>query len=283
MSMREADERQHRDLDALDIASQEQAGDLTADRTQFATQGKLPPVAETQQIMTPTASERAYDEVAAPAGEAWPQLLKDFFAKFPAAARQIGKHPTTCRFVKDCEAKGAKFGGYSEEGPGAKPWPYTAADTVYIPKAHSDPLVAMSDFLFELNNAIRNDRFRANHIAAVKGGLGKAGGIDATTYARRTVEIEVVVMLQTAELWLAAKKEGGKEGDATWAAHDTHFYVQQYELYKAGKISKDQITTNVLKSRYPQGVDGGMTVEEFYMKQYEKWAKPMDKPELMQP
>jgi len=280
--MRQADERQHSEVGELGIES-EPVAKLPHAQTQFKSEGALPDVAQAQAITTPSASERAYGEVAAPAGDAWPRLLKDFFAKFPAAARQIGNHPTTCQFVKDCEAKGAKFGGYSEDGPGAKPWPYTSGDTVYIPKAHTDPLVAMSDFLFELNNAIRQDRFRANHIAAVKGGLGKDGGIDAKTYARRTVEIEVEGMLQTAELWLAAKKEGGKEGDATWAAHDTHFYVQQYELYKAGKISKDQITTNVLKSRYPQGVDGGMTVEEFYMKQYEKWAKPMDKPELMQP
>jgi hypothetical protein len=281
--MREADERQHRELGELGAAPREDATEAMADRTQFATTGKVPPVAETQQIRPPTASERAYDEVPLGPGQGWPKLLLDFFAKFPAAARQISKQPSTCKFVKECEAQGAKFGGYAEEGPGAKAWPYTSIDTVFVPMSHTDPFQAMSDFLFELNNAVRGDRFRAIHIAAVKGGRGNQGGIDAKTYARRTVDLEVEGMLKTAEVWLAAKKEAGKEGDATWAANDTHFYVKQYELYKAGKVSKEQIATNVLKSVYPEGTDAGMTVEEFYMKQYEKWAKPIDKPELMQP
>jgi hypothetical protein len=283
--MRDGDERRLRDFENGAAADQTQADATEDDRTRFSSHGALPPVAADDMVLKPTASDLAYaDEDVAlappkPAGDtkpanaapananaAWPQLLTDFAAKFPDAANLIAASPTACRFVKAADAAGAKFGGFAEDGVGHSAWAYTIHETVYIPKAHTDAIQAMSDFLFELNNATRMTKFNALRDEAKK---GSKGSLTAQTYARKTVELEVEGMLQLGEVWVAAKKEAGKEKDKAWAAHDSQFYLAQYQAYKAGKVTKDDIIDAVLKSKYTEGADAGKTVEQFYMDQYE--------------
>ena len=114
------------------------------------------------------------------------KLLKAFEAKFPNGAKYIRGKPAAEKLVLEAatakvkfggfaedgplkklmlEAATAKvkFGGFSEEGPGKAAWAYTGGDSVYVPKARTDAIVAVSDFLFELNNAIREPQIAANY------------------------------------------------------------------------------------------------------------------------
>ncbi|HTL32236.1 MAG TPA: hypothetical protein VL326_03875 [Kofleriaceae bacterium] len=281
--MREADERKQHQAGEIEApALQQKVPDSADHQTRFSSQGPFPEVAQTESVTKPTASDRAYDEVRAAAPETWPQVLREFYWKFPQAARLIAAEPSSCKFVKECQDQGAKFGGWAETGPGANAWPYTHHDTVYIPKAQEDGLHAMSSFLFELNNAVRYPRFDALESQAKK---GAKGGLDAKSYARKNVELEVEGMLKLGEVWLAAKKEAGKSNDKDWAAHDHQFYLQRYLDYQAGKITKEDIVNGVLSSKYPSGDYAGKTVEEFYSDQYNAWNKPAPTTgtELMRP
>jgi hypothetical protein len=195
-----------------------------------------------------------------------PALLKDFEAKFSGAGKIIEASPKAVEMVKEAEDAGAKFGGFAEDGPGGDAWPYTIADTVYIPKAHTDAITAMSDFLFELNNAIRAPKFAEVQKEAKK---GKSGSLTAKTYAQKKVELEVEGMLQLGEVWFETKKAAGKEKDATWSAHDGEFYLAEYKAVKAGKKTKDVVVKDVLQRKYAEGTEAGKTVEQAYMEQYD--------------
>jgi hypothetical protein len=263
--MRRGEERDRSQLGDVERAEPELVTKLPHAESRFSADGPLPEVAEAQAITTPSPSERAYDEVRPAAPETWPQVLRDFYWKFPAAARLIAAQPSSCKFVKECEAKGAKFGGYAEDGPGHTAWPYTAGTDVYIPKADGDGLKPMSSFLFELNNAVRHPAFEGLRQEALK---GKRGTLDAKSFARKKVALEVEGMLKLGEIWIQMKKEAHKETDADWAAHDSEFYLQIYQDHRAGKLSKDDIIERVLKSVYSKGAHAGKTVEEFYSGQY---------------
>ena len=271
-------------------------------RPQFSSHGALPAVEQLEDVVyKPSASQLAYkdddvahappkpgdvkkDKTSTPATvrENWPQLLKDFGALFPEAAKLIAAYPSSLRFVKECEVGCAKFGGYAEHGD-EEGWPYTTKATVYVPKSHGDGLQAMSDFLFELNNAVREPRFKDLRAEARK---GSQGSLDAKSFARKTVELEVEGMLKLGEVWLQTKKEAKKEKDKTWSSHDSQFYLQHYLDYRASKITKDDIVNSVLHSKYTEGEDKGKTPEEVYMKQYEahaQFAKPVQREPLEKP
>src|SRR4030095_8470854 len=120
------------------------------------------------------------------------KLLADFAAKFPDAADIITKSKSAMKLVKEAEAVGVRFGGYSEDGPQPDDWPYTWRGVVYVPKTHTDKVVAMRDFLFELNNGIRTPQFFKLEKEATK---GSAGTLTAKEFARQQVELEVEGML----------------------------------------------------------------------------------------
>jgi hypothetical protein len=286
--MQDGEERRFRrdELDQLAEAAEQPASEATVeDRTRFSSDGLLPPVETDPVTRKPTASELAFDDEVVetkappkekgeakgakakadetkPAAEA-PQLLKDFSASFVEAGKLILASPKAVKLVKQAEDAGAKFGGFAEDGPSKDTWPYTVGNSVYIPKAHTDPLTAMADFLFELNNAIRAPKFAEVYKDAA------AGKLTNKSYARKKVELEVEGMLQLGEVWFETKKSAGKEKDKTWSSHDGEFYLEEYEAYKAGKKSKDDIVNEVLKWKYSQGTDAGKTVEQFYMEQYD--------------
>ena len=191
-----------------------------------------------------------------------PDLLSDFAGKFRDSAELIRLSPEAMKLVLEAETAKVKFGGYSEDGPGKDTWPYTAGDTVYVPRAHTDHVVAMSDFLFELNNAIRAPGFAEldKHAAA--------GSIDAKQYAHDSLALEVEAMLRLGQVWFETKKAmgGGKELDK----YDLENYQIEYDAFVKGTKTKEDIVTDFLKRVYTEGVNAGKTHEQYYVEEYNK-------------
>jgi hypothetical protein len=197
-----------------------------------------------------------------------PNLLADFADRFRDAAEQIRLSPEGLKLVAEAEAAGAKFGGYAEDGPHKDTWPYTSGASVYVPKARTDKFVAMSDFLFELNNAIRAPAFAALDKQAA------AGSIEAKQFAHDFVAQEVDGMLRLGKVWFESKKAlgSGKALDK----YDSDFFLAQYDAVVKGTKSREDIITAVLQTKYTTGVDAGKTAEQYYMEQYAKRAPKKD-------
>jgi hypothetical protein len=189
-----------------------------------------------------------------------PELLTSYARKFRSAADLILSSPEAMTLVQEADAAKVKFGGYAEEGPGKNAWPYTIGDTVYTPKAHTDKVIAMSDFLFELNNAIRKPQ-----VVAV-GKAAAAGTLTAKEFARKLVEVEVEGMLRLGKVWFETKKTmgGGKELDK----YDAPFYLTEFTDVDKATKTKDQIVADVLGRKYTEGKRAGKTVEQNYMDQF---------------
>ncbi len=187
-------------------------------------------------------------------------LLDDFNKSFPDSVALIKASPEAMKLVAEATKAGTKFGGFSEDGPAKIAWPYTAGDTVYVPKARTDKVVAMSDFLFEINNAIRSPAFAALDAEAKK---GSKGSLTAKTYAYKKCEQEVEGMLRLGEVWFETKKTmtGGKALDK----YDADFFLGEYNAFKAGKKSKDDIIKTILAGANPAN---NKTHEQIYMEQY---------------
>src|SRR4051794_41007579 len=78
-----------------------------------------------------------------------PPLLTEFSRKFRASGDLIRGSTEAMKLIHEAEAASVSFGGFAEDGPGADAWPYTVGQSVYVPRAHTDKVVALSDFLFE--------------------------------------------------------------------------------------------------------------------------------------
>jgi hypothetical protein len=193
------------------------------------------------------------------------ELLGDFRAKFPKSAKLIRGSKAAMKLLKAAGAAGVKFGGFAEAGPGHNAWAYTIGDTVYVPQARVDEVLAMSDFLFELNNAIRKPKFAALEKEAAKGAGGK---LTAEDYAYKTVEQEVEGMLRLGEVWFETKKTSGKEAD--WGKYDADFYLSEYQAFKNGDKKKDDLVKDVLQRVYTSGANNGKTVKQFYEEQFKE-------------
>jgi Domain of unknown function (DUF4157) len=195
-----------------------------------------------------------------------PRALQDFAAKFPNAADLIRRSVPALRLVSEAEATGAVFGGYAEDGPAPTVGrPYTVGHAVYVPRAQTDPVIAMSDFLFELNNAIRAPKIAALAAEAAK---GSTGTLTARDYAYKIVEQEVEGMLRLGETWFKLKTTGGAHPE--WDKYDRDFFLAEYEAVKAGRKTKDDIIRDVLGRVYETGTLRGKTVEQNYMEQYNR-------------
>lgn len=189
-----------------------------------------------------------------------PKLLQGFAATFSDAAKLIRKSPEGLKLVVEAQLAGVEFGGYAEEGPGKGPWPYTNGNKVYVPKMRTDPIVAMSDFLFELNNAIRAPKFSALQTEAIK---GSGGTLTAREYARKTVEQEVEGMLRMGSIWFEMKKSAP---GTSWDKYDSDFFLAQYNAFQAKTKTKEDIVKDVLQ--WMNGLEKSKTNEQFYMDQY---------------
>ena len=189
-----------------------------------------------------------------------PKVLQDFAVKFADAAALIRKNQEAMKLVVEAQAANVEFGGFSEDGPAKGAWAYTVGNKVYVPKARTDAIIAMSDFLFELNNAIRAPKFAALDTEAAK---GAAGTLTARDYARKKVEQEVEGMLRLGEIWFEIKKTGP---GASWDKYDRDFFLAQYNDFKANRKTKDDIVNDVLK--WKNGLNKSKTNEQFYMDQY---------------
>jgi hypothetical protein len=201
------------------------------------------------------------------------QLVDDFAAKFPDAAKLIKSNPAAMKLVKEAFDAGAKFGGYAEDGPAKTIGrAYTAGNTVYVPKTHANvPVLAMRDFLFELNNAIRAPKAAALDKAAAAG--GKTDVAAAKKYAHDSVELEVEGLLRVGEVWFETKAKylGHKAHD--FDKYDRDFYLQEYQSFKDKKKTKEDIVTDALNRKYETGSLKGKTVEQYYVEEYQRLAK----------
>jgi hypothetical protein len=189
----------------------------------------------------------------APAGD----LLGAFGERFADAAARIRASPAAMELVKEADAASVRFGGYSEDGPARTTTPYTVNDAVYVSKSQTDPIRAMGDFLFELNNATRSPRFDQIHKDAI------AGRIDAKTFARRKIELEVEGILRMGAIWFEVKA-----GNPALDEYDKHFYAEEHEVFKSGAKTKEQIVDEVLQWRNINAA--AMTNEQWYMERYER-------------
>jgi hypothetical protein len=200
-----------------------------------------------------------------PGPERISKLLKAFEGKFKDAAPLIRRSRDAMALVFEAEEKGVEFGGYAEDGPHKDAWAYTSGNKVYVPKARTDPVLAMNAFLFELNNGLRQSKFAELSKDAVK---GTKGPLTPQAFAYKTVEQEVEGMLRLGQVWFDMKKARGKEQE--WAKYDNDFYQTEYKAYKDGTKTKDDIIKDVLQRKYTAGVDKGKTVEQYYMEEYKR-------------
>jgi Domain of unknown function (DUF4157) len=200
------------------------------------------------------------------------KLVDDFAAKFPAAAKLIKTNPAAMKLVKEAFDAGAKFGGYAEDGPAKDVGrPYTVGNTVYVPKTHAAiPVVAISDFLFELNNAIRQPKFAAIDAAAAAG--AKTDLTAAKKYAHDKIEAEVEGMLRLGEVWFETKAKYLGTKVHEFDKYDSEFYLAEYESFKNGKKTKDDIVKDVLQRTFTTGSIKGKTEEQYYIEQYQGLA-----------
>jgi hypothetical protein len=193
-----------------------------------------------------------------------PKVLKDFAVKFSAAADLIRASLPALKLIYEAAAAGATFGGYAEDGPGsAVGRAYTSGNAVYVPRTRTDAVMAMSDFLFELNNAIRAPKFAELVKEAAK---GAAGTLTAREYAYRVVEQEVEGMLRLGQVWFEMKKARGTGAAAS--PYDIHFFLSDYNAFREGSKTKDAIVREVMRRVYETGTLRGKTVEQNYMEQY---------------
>lgn len=196
-----------------------------------------------------------------------PKLLKDFAGKFSDAADLIRKSASAMKLISEAAAAGVTFGGYAEEGPAkAIGRAYTVGSSVYVPKTQTDKVMAMRDFLFELNNAIRAPKFAEIDEEAAKGSKGKLKS--AKEYAYKNAELEVEGMLRLGQVWFEMKKASGI--GQKWDEYDNRFFLSEYKSFKDGKKTKDEIVQNVLKRKYDTGTLKGKTVEQYYMEEYKR-------------
>lgn len=193
-------------------------------------------------------------------------LLNAFAAKFLDAARLILRNPAAMTLVNEAEAAGIQFGGYSEDGPGsALGRAYTIGTSVYVPRARTDPIMAMKSFLFELNNALRASRFAALDTEAAK---GSTGTLTARQFAYQTVELEVEGMLRLGEIWFTTRRSLPAGTSAT--PYDAPFYLPDYEAVRSGRKSKADLVREVLSRVYDSGTLRGKTVEQYYIEMYNR-------------
>ena len=174
------------------------------------------------------------------------------------------------RLIREAEAASVTYGGYSEDGPAHDTWAYTVGQAVYVPRARTDKVHALSDFLFELNNAIRHPALSALH------GEATAGTVGRSDYARRVVEQEVQGMLRLGAVWsdVKATMGGGRELNR----YDAPNYMTELRDVRAGRRTEAQIVQDVLNRTYTAGTNRGRTVRQTYEAQYDTLHPPAPAP-----
>jgi len=193
-------------------------------------------------------------------------ILNAFAKKFLDAARMILNNSAAMTLVKEADAAGIQFGGYAEDGPAKTIGrAYTDGTSVYVPKTTTDPMMAMRDFVFELNNALRAPKVAALGKEAVK---GSAGTLTAKQYAYRRTELEVEGMLRLGQIWFETKKAAPK--GSIPSTYDAPFFLTDYQAVNDGKKTKDDVVRDVLSRTYDTGTLKGKTVEQYYIDDYNR-------------
>jgi hypothetical protein len=195
-----------------------------------------------------------------------PTLLSAFGLQFRDSAELVRANPEAMKLVTEGEKAGIKYGGFSEDGPGKTSVganAYTVGDTIYVPKARlGDKVWALNGFLFEINNAVRKDRFAAVAKDASEGKIG------AEEYARREIGLEVEGMLRMGDIWASMKPAlgGGKALDK----YDDWFYMSEHGAVASGKKTAADIATDVGQRKYTVGAAQGKTVKQYYIEGFNR-------------
>jgi hypothetical protein len=186
-------------------------------------------------------------------------LMQNIGEKFPVAADIIQRHPSAMQLVDQAAKAGATFGGYAEDSPDKCSWPYCCIETkrVFIPKTCTDhPIEAVSNFLFELTNAINSPRFQAVIKQARKNTITKQD------FVREFLETESEAGLKISEIWSQIKE--ASENPRKLDAYDSLFWLQEYQADpQKGK-------EDLIHSMRTDKIQGRYTHQERYEQVYEQ-------------
>ena len=207
------------------------------------------------------------------------QLLMNNFGKlFPEAAKLTQKSPAALDWTQKAAQAGVVFGGYAEEGPLKISGAYCYGERVYIPKGQTDPFRTMSDFLFELSNAIHHSEHANLDEEASKGGKGR---LTAKTYAYESTKLETKGSMERAKIWLEIKRANRKLTKLL-DAYDQAFDLPYYLAVTEGKLSEDDFVKAILRGPY-EDQSTGKTPEEYYTQRYETLAQYTQERATQQP
>jgi len=158
--------RQMLSIGASSTVSVEGESTVALDTTQSQVAASFP----TQQLES-LPLNNGFDEVAL----LTPTLLTAFGLQFRDAAEAIRRSTEAMRLVTEGENSHVTYGGFSEDGPGATVMSgraYTVGSAIYVPRTQlGDKVMAARDYLFEINNAVRQPRFAAVSESARQGNL----------------------------------------------------------------------------------------------------------------
>ena len=143
-------------------------------------------------------------------------------------------------------------------------WPYTSGQSVYVPRAHTDKVVALSDFLFELNNAIRHPALGRLTRDAIAGTVTKGDYATEESSSRRSKG-----MLRLGAVWkdVKATMGGGRELNR----YDAPNYLKELNDVTAGRRTQARVPSreDEINRTYTEGTLRGKTVRQNYETQWE--------------
>ena len=173
------------------------------------------------------------------------------------------------KLVRRAAKAGVKFGGYVKGSAHKGLTAYTdyGTKTVYVPHTQTDPILAMSDFVFELRNAMQAGKLSTTWSKA------KKRQINAYQFAYNNVAIEVESALSTGLIWSQSPLRR-RMGRRQRKKYDKANYLSMYLAYKSGKKTKDQLIKQALKRTYKSGIFRGWTVEKKFTEQYKSIPRP---------
>jgi predicted RNA-binding protein with TRAM domain len=193
-----------------------------------------------------------------------PTLLTAFGLQFRDAAEAIRRSTEAMRLVTEGENSHVGYAGFSEDGPGAAVMSgraYTVGSAIYVPRTQlGDKVMAARDYLFEINNAVRQPRFAAVSESA------RQGNLTADQFADRYTALEVEGMLRLGRVWTSLKADlgGGHDLDR----YDNGFFFGEYNAVASGAKTEAQLDTEVGNRRYESGPSRGKTVHQYYIDQF---------------
>jgi hypothetical protein len=190
-----------------------------------------------------------------------PPLFTAFEQSFPKAAELLFDNPPAFELIFETQRAGAEFGGYSDVVPqgetrSADKRAYTIGNKVYLPKSQKDRVIYLSDFLFELNNAIRKPQYEELETQA------RNGTIQKPDFIRGVAELELQGAFKLGAIWSEVKQtQGSKLKNAD--QYDNEFYLADYQSIESG-MDRNDLIDDIIKRTYGNGAFNGKTFEQRY-------------------